>query len=107
MSDDRAIALGTVFVRSQRMVGRRVADEYILVPIVGRGANLDSIFNLNRVGAFIWESLDGRQDGHAIVEALTGRFEVDRLQAEDDYHAFLAQLLSIQAISPVDSTAGA
>ena len=105
MTADSARTLETVFVRSPRMVGRRVADEYILVPIVGRGANLDSIFNINRVGAFIWESLDGRQDGHAIVEALTGRFEVDRPQAEDDYRAFLAQLLSIQAISPVGSEA--
>jgi len=90
--------LEAVFTRSDRMVGRRVADEYILVPIVGRGANLDAIFNLNRVGAFIWESLDGRRSGHAIVEALTERFEVDRPQAEDDYRVFLNQLLSIQAV---------
>ncbi len=104
MSDGQAPVLETVFVRSARMVGRRVADEYILVPIVGRGANLDAIFNFNRVGAFIWECLDGRRNGHAIVEALTEQFDVEQTQAEDDYRAFLAQLLSIQAVSPADPT---
>ena len=105
MSRDEEPGLETVFVRSDRMVGRRVADEYILVPIVGRGANIDAIYNLTRVGAFIWERLDGRQSGRAIVEALTDRFDVDRRQAEEDYRAFLAQLLSIQAIIPVETGA--
>jgi hypothetical protein len=93
-------ALARVYARSDRMVGRRVADEYILVPIVGRGANLDSIFNLSRVAAFIWESIDGRRDGHAIIEAVIARFEVDRRQAEDDYCHFLKQLLAIEAVLP-------
>jgi len=93
-------ALAGVYARSDRMVGRRVADEYILVPIVGRGANLDSIFNLSRVAAFIWESIDGRRDGYAIIEAVTSRFEVDRRQAEDDYCHFLEQLVTIEAVFP-------
>ena len=59
------ISLSDAFTRSDRMVGRRVADEYILVPIVGHGAELDGIYNLSRVGAFIWELLDGRHSGEA------------------------------------------
>lgn len=99
MSD--APALGAVFARSDRMVGRRVADEFILVPIVGRGANLDAIYNLNRVGAFIWEALDGRRSGAAILEALAESFEVEPVRAEEDYRAFLKQLLSIDAVVAV------
>jgi hypothetical protein len=82
------------------MVGRRIADEYILVPIVGRGAELDSIFNLNRVGAFIWERMDGQSSGESIVRALVERFDVERHVAEKDYQDFVAKLLSIRAIQP-------
>jgi hypothetical protein len=97
-----SISLSDAFVRSDRMVGRRVADEYILVPIVGHGAELDGIYNLSRVGAFIWELLDGRHSGEQVLEAMISRFDVDRATAEADYGAFLAKLLSIRAVLPLD-----
>jgi hypothetical protein len=95
-------SLHEVFVRSERMVGRRIAQEYVLVPILGRGADADGIFNLNRIGAFVWEQMDGRCDGAAIVRRMTQAFEVDDERAARDYLAFVAQLLSIQAVSPAE-----
>jgi hypothetical protein len=92
------VSLADAYVRSDRMVGRRVADEYILVPIVGHGAELDGIYNLSRVAAFIWEQIDGRRRGDDIVAALVERFEVDRQTAETDYRGFLDRLLSIRAV---------
>lgn len=100
-----APALEQVFVRSQRMVGRRIAGEYVLVPIVGRGADADSIFNLNRVGAFVWEHMDGRHDGRSIVVRMTEAFEVERARAQRDYLGFLSQLLSIRAVEPREPAA--
>lgn len=91
--------LERTFTRSPRMVGRKIADEFILVPIVGRGADVDAIFTLNRVGAFIWDRLDGRASGETIVAALVEGFDVDRTQAESDYELFLAQLLQIRAVA--------
>jgi hypothetical protein len=95
-----APGLDDVFVRSERMVGRRIAEEYVLVPILGRGADADGIYNLNRLGAFVWEHLDGRRDGRTIVERITQAFEVDLPRASRDYLAFVSQLLSIEAVSP-------
>lgn len=95
-------SLDEVFVRSERMVARRIADEFVLVPIVGHGAQVDSIYNLNRAGAFIWEQLDGIRPGTQIVESLMARFEVDRATAEEDYRVFIAKLLSIGAVSNAD-----
>jgi len=94
--------LGDVFERSDRIVGRRLADEYILVPIVSRGADVDSIFNLNRVGALIWERLDGRTSGQAVVDAIVQRFEVDAKKAADDYAEFIDKLVAIEAVRRVD-----
>jgi hypothetical protein len=91
-----------IFARSPRIVGRKIADEFILVPIVGRGADVDAIFTLNHVGAFIWDHLDGRSTGEAIVSAVVEGFDVDRSQAESDYEDFLDQLLHIRAVAAVD-----
>jgi hypothetical protein len=92
--------LQAVYRRSDRMVGRRIAEEHILVPIVGHGADLASIFTLNRVAAFIWDSIDGRKAGSAIVDAIVERFDVSRVQAARDYARFVEQLISVAAVMP-------
>lgn len=99
-------SLASVFVRSDRMVGRQVADEFILVPLVGRGADVDSILNLNRVGTFIWEAIDGQRDGAAVVAALVQRFEVDHARAVHDYLEFVGKLVSLRALRVVGPNAG-
>jgi hypothetical protein len=91
-------SLDDVFLRSPRVVGRQIADEFLLVPLAGRGADLDSIYNLSRVGTFIWQSLDGKTDGRGIVSSLTERFDVDGERAAADYLEFVATLLTIGAI---------
>lgn len=96
-----ASALDAVFARSTRIVGRRIAGEYVLVPLVTHGADLDAIYNLNAVGTFIWERLDGRTSGARIVAALTDSFAVEPERAEADYVGFLAQLRDLGAVEPV------
>ena len=87
-----------VFGRSERIVGRRIAGEYVLVPLVSRGTDADFIYTLNAVAAAIWEALDGRASGEAIVQSLVQRFEVDVRQATEDYLGLMETLESIEAI---------
>jgi hypothetical protein len=93
--------LDEAWTRSERMIGRRIGDEYVLVPLVGRGADLDSILNLNRVAAFVWEQLDGSRTGAAVVDAVVERFDVERSRAEADTLELLDTLLELEAIAPV------
>jgi Coenzyme PQQ synthesis protein D (PqqD) len=101
----KAPGLADAYARGARIVGRRIAGEYVLVPLVTHGADLDAIYNLNAVGAFIWERLDGRATGAAIVSALVAEFEVDEERAREDYVAFVAQLQGMQAVDLVESGA--
>lgn len=101
-----ATRLEDAFSPSKRMVGRRIGSEFVLVPLAGRGADIDSILNLNRVGAFIWEQLDGKTRGAAIVDRLVSRFDVERSQAERDYLDFLETLRRLDAVVPASGTAG-
>jgi hypothetical protein len=93
--------LARVYARSERMVARQISGECILVPIVGRGADVDSIYTLNRVGAFIWEHLDGVRTGEEVVDLLTRRFTVERSIACADYAEFIDTLASIHAVSQI------
>lgn len=90
-----------MLARSPRIVGRRIAGEYVLVPLVTHGADLDAIYNLNAVAAFIWERLDGRTPGAEIVLALTESFDVTPGQAEADYLEFVTRLGDLGAVDAV------
>ena len=92
--------LEEAWTRAERVVGRRIGEEYVLVPLAGRGADLDRVLNLSRVAAFIWEQLDGARTGDAIVEAVVERFDVERAPAEADTLELLDTLLELKAIVP-------
>jgi Coenzyme PQQ synthesis protein D (PqqD) len=94
------LRLEEIWTRSERMVGRRIGDEYVLVPLAGRGADLDSILNLSRVAAFVWEMLDGTRTGTEVVDAVVERFDVGRRRAEADYLELVDTLLELRAIVP-------
>jgi hypothetical protein len=90
--------LSDVFIRSERIVGRRIAGEYVLVPLVGRGTDADFIYTLNRVAAAIWEALDGKTSGADVVRHVVDRYEVTEADAAADYLDLVETLESIEAI---------
>ena len=75
-----------------------VSGEHILVPLASRGADIDSIFNLNETATFIWERIDGRTTGTEIAARVAADFQVSPDQATADCGEFLAQLLEVRAI---------
>ena len=90
--------LADVWSRSPHLVGRRIGDEYVLVPLVARGADLDSILNLSRVAAFVWEQFDGARSGGQVVDAVIEQFEVERDRAEQDYLELVETLVGLDAV---------
>lgn len=75
-----------------------VSGEHILVPLASRGVDLDSIFNLNSTGTFIWERVDGVRTVAEITALVAAEFAVPDAQAASDCMEFLAQLLEVKAI---------
>ena len=55
---------------------RRIADETIIVPVVGGVGDLDAIFTLNDVGSHIWRLIDSPTTVQAIVEEIGREFDV-------------------------------
>jgi hypothetical protein len=89
---------------NRELVTRRIADETIIVPVVGGVGELDSIFTLNAVGSHIWGLLDvGRAPiaVHAIVEDVARAFDAPADQVERDVVDFLEQLATAGLIAPL------
>jgi hypothetical protein len=86
----------------REFVTRRIADETIIVPVVGGVGDLDAIFTLNEVGSHIWRLIDGPITVQQIVEEIGRAFDVQPDQAERDVPEFLDKLAEAGLIRPLD-----
>ena len=85
---------------SPDVVARRVAGEYLLVPVRSGAAQMDFIFTANEIGSAIFRQLDGSRDGRAIARQLTREFDVDEERAQRDVVEFLRALCEAQLARP-------
>ncbi len=90
--------LDKVYKKSDSIVSRKIADEFILVPIRQNVGDLESISTLNEVAARIWELIDGKMKVREIKDKIIEEFEVTPQQAEKDLIEYLKQLEGIEAI---------
>ena len=87
-----------VFRKNENFVFRQIDDETILVPIKDNLGDMGSIYNLNEVGAFVWEQLDGHKTLSDINKMLTDEFDIPEGESEEDLIEFINQLKEIDAI---------
>ena len=90
--------LDKVYKKSDSIVSRKIADEFILVPIRQNVGDLESISTLNEVAARIWELIDGKMKVREIKDKIVEEFEVTSQRAEKDLIEYLKQLKKIGAI---------
>ncbi len=90
--------LDKVYKKSDSIVSRKIADEFILVPIRQNVGDLESISTLNEVAARIWELIDGKMKVREIKDKIVEEFEVTPQQAEKDLAEYIKQLEKIEAI---------
>ncbi len=81
--------------KKKNLVARKVGDEYILVPVVNKVAEMDKVYTLNEVGAFIWDQIDGKKTVDEIIQAVTHEYEVKRIVAQDDVINFIKKTENI------------
>ena len=90
-----------ILQKNENFVFRQIDDETILVPIKNNVGDMGAIYNLNEVGAYVWEHLDGEKTLFDIKNMIVGKFEVSPEIAECDLLEFVTQLEEIEAVHPV------
>jgi hypothetical protein len=93
-------APGACFVKRGEYVSRLIAGEMILVPVRGQVGDLNAIYNLNEVAAFIWDRIDGAAGLRAIAAAVASEFDVTPAEAARDTHDFFASLIQAGLVEP-------
>jgi hypothetical protein len=84
--------MDSVYRRNPDVIFRKIADEFVLVPIRQKAVDLKSIFTLNETGAFIWGFCDGSTSVSQIKDKLIEQFEVEPRQAQDDIRQIVSHL---------------
>ncbi|MFC1948422.1 PqqD family protein [Chloroflexota bacterium] len=87
------------YKRDDSIVGRKIADEYILVPTKQNAAEIQCMYTLNDIGGRIWELLDDVNSVERIVAAIAQEYRVEVDIAEFDVLEFLDQLEDIGAVT--------
>ena len=86
------------YKRNEDFVYRKIENETILVPIKDNVGDMGCIYNLNEVGAFVWEHLDGEKTMDDLKNMVTEEFDVSGSEAEKDLNDFVGDLIAIEAI---------
>ena len=97
---DETDLLLQAFLPSPDVVARRIAGEYLLVPVRNGAAQMDYIFTVNEVGSTIFLLLDGSRDGRDIARRLSRDFAVDEDRAQQDVVDFLRSLREAGLVRP-------
>lgn len=91
----------STLTRNENFVFRRIVEEMVLVPIRQNVAELDSIYTLNELGAFIWEQLESPRSLAELEEVILAEYEIDAETVRTDLASFVDALLHIGAVEEV------
>ena len=87
------------YVRSTSVVSRVIAGETLIVPVRKGVGDLSSIYSLNPVASFIWETVSQPCTKADIVQLLTREFDQEPSKVEDDVELFLTEMHSAGLIT--------
>ncbi len=84
-----AITLDSVIIRNEDVIFRKIEDEYVLVPMIASSDEVEHIYNLNKVGADVWERINGKLTVGDIINDLISEYEATPEQITKDVLDFL------------------
>lgn len=76
----------------ENFVLRQVANTWVVLPLGAATLDFNGMLTLNESGVLLWKALEQGGDRDALVDALTGEYEVSRDVALTDVDAFLGKL---------------
>jgi len=99
VQENKLAAENHYYHRNPDYIFRRIVDEMVLVPIHQDLADMDSIYTLNEVGAFIWEKLAEPARITDLKEMILEEYDSNTEQVLNDLHGFLDEMCEFGAVS--------
>jgi len=85
-------------IRNPNFIFRKIIDEMVLIPIKQEVADLNAIFTLNDLGAFIWDRLGAPCTRAQLEQAVLAEYDADIQTVKRDLEFFLHEMAEIGAI---------
>lgn len=89
-------------MRNPDFVFRKIIEETILVPIHMDVAEMDCIYTLNEVGAFLWQQLETPLSFPQLQQSMLDEYDVVPTLLAADLKIFLDEMQTIGAIKRAD-----
>jgi len=89
------------YARNPDFIYRKIVDESVLVPFHNNVADMDCIYTLNGMGAFIWDQLAEPATRAQLEQAVLAEYDADPALVVADLDRFLAEMVSIGAMRQV------
>jgi hypothetical protein len=91
----------TQYQRNTAFISRKIVEETVLVPIHQNVADMNCIYTLNELGAFIWEQLDQPCTQAELQKAISEAYDADPEILRQDLIQFLDEMKGIGALQEV------
>ena len=88
----------TRYERNPDFIYRKIVDESVLVPIHHDVADMDCIYTLNGMGAFLWERLAQSATQAELEAAVLVEYDADLEVLVTDLEKFLVEMTTIGAL---------
>lgn len=82
----------------REFIKRKIAGEFILVPIGNTALAFNGIITINELGKFIWENLESSKDEEELLYKILEEYEVEEKEAKEDLDEFLDKLRQVDII---------
>lgn len=83
-----------IYVKREGFVEKAIGAEKVLVPLTDNVANMNQVYNLNEVGSFIYDTIDGEKTIAQVHKELTSKYEVNQNQALNDITFFINDMVN-------------
>jgi hypothetical protein len=89
------------YERNPDYIFRRIADEAVLVPLHQQVADMDCIYTMNPVGAFVWERLDRPATLAELQAAMLDEYAAEPEVLIADLENFVHEMSAIGALRKI------
>lgn len=86
------------FIRNHQFIFRQVVDEMILVPLHNHLGDMDAIYTLNEVGAFLWKRMESPVTVDELLRAILDTFDGNPDEVLADLMEFLRTMEECGAV---------
>lgn len=83
---------------NREFIKRKIAGEFILVPIGNTALAFNGLITINELGKFIWENLESSKDEEELLHKILEEYEVEEKEAKEDLDEFLDKLRQVDII---------